>query len=80
MQNIQWLMECGSVSKYIVKYIGKIDEKNYVAVFTDANKNGTLVTKGIFLHSTKVATSKINEDKMKEDKLGKNILKEEQSI
>ena len=28
MQNIQWLTQCGGVNKYVVKYIGKIDEQN----------------------------------------------------
>ena len=68
MYNIQWLTQCRGVNKYIVKYIGKIDEQNYIVVFTDAHKNGTLVTKGNHLHNTKVTTSKINENKMKDKK------------
>ncbi len=68
MQNLQWLTHCGGCHKYVVKYIGKIDEQNYVVVSTNGNKNGSLVTRGTFLHNTKIATSKINEDKMKTKK------------
>lgn len=32
MQNAQLLTDCGGVNKYVCKYIGKIDEKNYVIV------------------------------------------------
>ena len=32
MQNIQILTQCGGVNKYVCKYIGKVDEQNYVIV------------------------------------------------
>ena len=60
MQNIQTLTDCGGVNKYVCKYIGKIDEQNYVVVYVDSK--GQLATKGQFLHNTKIATSKKNED------------------
>ena len=63
MQNVQMLTECGGVNKYVCKYIGKIDEQNFVIVYTDTHTNGVLVTKKTFLHNTKITTSKINEDK-----------------
>jgi len=71
MQNVQWLTQCGGVNKYVVKYIGKIDEQNYVIICTDTHKNGKLVTKAFFLHNTKVSTSKINKDKLKENNKSK---------
>ena len=64
MQNIQILTQTGGVNKYICKYIGKIDEQNYIVVYFD-NKCGSLVTKATFLHNTKVSSSKINEEKEK---------------
>ena len=60
MQNIQMLTDCGGVNKYVCKYIGKIDEQNYVVIFVDGK--GQLVSKGQFLHNTKISTSKKNED------------------
>ena len=68
MQNIQLLTQTGGVNKYVCKYIGKIDEQNYIVVYTDKESNGSLVTKATFLHNTKVATSKINEDKERKSK------------
>ena len=60
MQNIQMLTDCGGVNKYVCKYIGKIDEQNYVVIYVDGK--GQLVSKGTFLHNTKITTSKKNED------------------
>ena len=54
MQNIQMLTDCGGVNKYICKYIGKIDKQNYVVIYVDGN--GQLVSKGTFLHNTKITT------------------------
>ena len=64
MQNIQMLTDCGGVNKYVCKYIGKIDEQNYVVIYVDGK--GQLVTKGQFLHNTKITTSKKNEDDFRE--------------
>ena len=64
MQNIQLLTQTGGVNKYICKYIGKIDEQNYIVVYVD-KFGGNLVTKATFLHNTKVTSSKINEEKEK---------------
>jgi hypothetical protein len=54
--------------KYVCKYIGKIDEQNYIVVSVDGSKSGSLVTKSSFLHNTKVTSTKINEDKERETK------------
>lgn len=62
MQNIQLIKGTGGCNKYVCKYVGKIDEQNYVVVKADPNSNGNLVTQSNFLHNTKVAGSKINED------------------
>ena len=66
MQNIQVLTHGGGVNKYVCKYIGKIDEQNYVVVMVDPETNGQLVKKARFLHNTKVQTTKINEEKSRE--------------
>jgi predicted GIY-YIG superfamily endonuclease len=63
MQNIQNLTQSGGVHKYICKYIGKIDDQNYVIVYVDIQTGKSLMTKAAFLHNTKVTSSKINEDK-----------------
>ena len=68
MQNIQLLTQTGGCNKYVVKYLGKIDDQNYVIVYTDTHTNGILVTKRTFLHNTKVSTSKYNEMKMHDAK------------
>ena len=61
MQNIQ---------KITIKYIGKIDEQNYVIVNSDGHKNGKFITNGTFLHNTKLTASKFNEDKLRQKKRG----------
>ena len=48
MQNIQYITNCGGCNKYVIKYIGKIDEQNYVIVYSDSHTNGKLVTKAFF--------------------------------
>ena len=62
------ITDIGGCSKYTIKYIGKIDAQNYVVVYTDSHKNGKLVTKGTFLHNTKLSSSKQNEKKVLENK------------
>lgn len=69
MQNLQLLRNCGGVNKYVCKYIGKIDEQNYIIIFIDGK--GQLVSKKVFLHNTKVAGSKINEEKAKNQRRDK---------
>lgn len=60
MQNIQILKNCSSVNIYFCKYIGKIDEQNYVVIYVD--EKGQLFSKGQFIHKTKISTSKKNEE------------------
>ena len=67
MQNIQLLTQTGGVNKYVCKYIGKIDEQNYIVVYVDSQE-GHLVNKATFLHNTKVASSKMGEDKKRVEK------------
>ena len=55
---------CGC-NKYTIKYIGEMDEQNYVTVHTDSHKNGQLMAKSTFLHNTKLS-SKYNEEKLQE--------------
>ena len=64
MQNIQVLTGRGGCSKYVCKFIAKIDEQNYVVVIADGSFK--LVTKATFLHNTKVTSSKMGEDKDRE--------------
>ena len=68
MQNFQVLTQSGGVNKYVCKYIGKLDEQNYIVVLVDPKTNGTLVTITTFLHNTKVSSTKINEEKEKANK------------
>ena len=64
MQNVQRLIGTGGCSKYVCKYISKIDEQNYIVIEVDGK--GRLVTKATFLHNTKITSSKIAEDKARE--------------
>ena len=74
MQNIQCLTQSNGVNKYVCKYIGKIDEQNYVVVYVNNERGGILTTKSTFLHNTKITSSKLNEEKIKKKKI-KAILK-----
>ena len=60
MQNVQQLTGAGGCSKYVCKYIAKIDEQNYVIIEVDGK--GRLVSKATFLHNTKVSSSKNAQD------------------
>ena len=64
MQNFQVLTGTGGCSKYVCKYIEKIDENNYVVVLVDGS--GKLVTKATFLYNIKVTHSKIGKYKDRE--------------
>ena len=72
MQNIQILTNTNGCHKYVNKYIGKIDETNYIIVGANGSKHGSLVTHGTFLHNTKISSSKINEDKALQKKRDKD--------
>ena len=61
MQNVQNLTGTGGASKYVCKYIATIDEQNYIVVYV--NGEGHFITRSVFLHNTKVKSSKIAEDK-----------------
>ena len=72
MQNIQLIKGTGGCNKYVCKYVGKIDEQNFVVVKANPNDNGNLITQSNFLHNTKVTGSKINEDAKKESSRDRN--------
>ena len=63
MQTVQCLTQSGGASNHFMKWIGKIDEDNYAIVFVDNTQGRTLTTKATFLHNTKLASAKINEEK-----------------
>ena len=52
MQNFQVLTGTGGCSKYVCKYISKIDEQNYVVVIVYGS--GKSVTQATLLHNAKV--------------------------
>ena len=61
MKNIQVLTWSGGCAKYALKYIAKIEEQNYVTI--DVDGQGRFTTRDVFIHNTKVASSKMGEDK-----------------
>ena len=63
MQNLQRLLGAGGCSKYVCKYIAKVDEQNYLVVEIEGKRQ--LVTKAYFLHNTKLSTSSMGESKEK---------------
>ena len=63
MQNNQILLNCAGLNTYVCKYVGSIDEGNYVVIETDKEKGGALTTQTNFLHNTKVSSSKYSETK-----------------
>lgn len=62
MQNAQALDHTNGVAKYVVKYISKFDEGNYVVLCQDIH-TGEWVLGKHHLHNTKIVTSKYNEEK-----------------
>lgn len=65
MQNVQRIKGSGGCSKYICKYVAKMDEQNYIVVEIDGK--GRLVSKGSYLHNTKIASSKMGEETKKKE-------------
>ena len=63
MQNLQILTGTVGVAKYIVKYVTKLDDRNSSVVFADAHTSAIMRVGDEFLHNTKIATSKANEEK-----------------
>ena len=63
MQNFQKLTGTVGVAEYIVKYVTKLDDKNSSVVFADAHTLAIMRVDDEFLHNTKIATSKANEEK-----------------
>lgn len=63
MQNAQILTNTNGCNKYVCKYLGKIDENNYVIVFSNPHYKNSVRVKSTFMHNTKISSSKINEEK-----------------
>ena len=74
MQNAQVLAHTNGISKYLCKYIAKMDEGNYVTLCQDAH-TGQWVLEKTHLHNTKIVSSKFNEDKAFAQQRKKNLPK-----
>lgn len=61
MQNIQVLAGTNGVTKYVTKYISKVDDGNMTLLLQDIH-TGEFILGKIHLHNTKIVRSKINED------------------
>ena len=62
MQNAQVLLHTNGVAKYVVKYITKFDDGNLAIMYVDAH-TGAVKVGSQFIHNSKIATSKLNEEK-----------------
>ncbi len=62
MTNAQIILQASGVSKYILKYIAKVDKGNKAILFANGCTNDIWVGSQ-FLHNTKIVTSAINESK-----------------
>ena len=62
MCNVQFICCSNGIVKYILKYVAKLDECNRVTASSNIH-TGAVEVGSTFLHNTKIATSKINEDK-----------------
>ena len=62
MCNVQFICCSNGIVKYILKYVAKFDECNRVTASSNIH-TGAVEVGSTFLHNTKIATSKINEDK-----------------
>ncbi|CAB9521100.1 hypothetical protein SEMRO_1164_G248040.1 [Seminavis robusta] len=60
--NVQICTSFGT-SRYVVKYLIKIDENNYVAFHAKHSDDKTIKAEHVFLHNTKITSSAINEAK-----------------
>ena len=71
MQNIQSLTHSNGCNKYVVKYLGKIDEQNFVITSTDS-RNGDLKSLHNFRYNSKIASSAMNDKKAIEKRRDKS--------
>ena len=71
MHNAQVISQSNGTSKYICKYVTKIDEGNKAILFSNSRTEDIRVGSQ-FLHNTKIATSAINESKAFQSKRYKN--------
>jgi hypothetical protein len=62
MVNHQIIAQASGISKYILKYVAKVDVGNKAILFADGYTDNIWVGSQ-FLHNTKIATSAINESK-----------------
>ena len=63
MQNFQVITNTNGVSRYVVKYIIKMDTGNRCIVHADKHSGAVIRAEHQFLHNTKVTRSAINEKK-----------------
>ena len=71
MHNAQVISQSNGTSKYICKYVTKIDEGNKAILFSNSRTEDIRVGSQ-FLHNTKIVTSAINESKAFQSKRYKN--------
>jgi hypothetical protein len=71
MHNAQVISQSNGTSKYICKYVTKIDEGNKAILFSNSRTEDIRVGSQ-FLHNTKINTSAINESKAFQSKRYKN--------
>jgi hypothetical protein len=62
MVNHQIIAQASGISKYILKYVAKVDKGNNAILFADGYTDNIRVGSQ-FLHNTKIAASAINESK-----------------
>ena len=62
MQNLQVITETNGVSRYVVKYVIKMDRGNRCSIWADAHTGSVLRADYQFLHNTKISRSAKNED------------------
>ena len=63
MQNAQFITQSGGCNKYINKYLTKLDENNSVFTKSDGKDPNTFTQETMFMHNTKITSSKIQEEK-----------------
>ena len=61
MQNFQVLTSTNGVSRYVTKYITKMDTNNRCTIHADAHTGASMRVQNTFLHNTKITRSAINE-------------------
>ncbi len=71
MVNAQWMGHSNGIAKYLLKYVGKFDQGNRATASANPH-TGAIRVGQEFLHNTKIASSRINEDKAFERRRNKH--------